>query len=68
MKFPMKIETAPAVILNLSDKESQRFLFSQKEKSTYQDPKDRFVSSQPKSEMIEYISELLKVNKQSWGK
>lgn len=67
MNFPFIIESAPVVVIGMSDKESQQFLFSQKEKILYDDSRDRFVSSQPKTEMIEYISELLKVNKQSWG-
>ena len=67
MDFPFILEAAPAVVLSLSDKESEKFLFSQKEKIIYEDSRERFVSSQPKTEMIEYISELLKINKQSWG-
>lgn len=67
MDFPFKLEHAPAVIISLADKEAQRFLFSQQEKIIYEDPRDRFVSSQPKVEMIEYIAELLRINKQSWG-
>lgn len=67
MDFPMVIESAPVVVVSLSDKESEKFLFSQKEKIIYEDSRDRFVSSQPKTEMIEYISELLRVNRQSWG-
>lgn len=67
MDFPFIVESTPAVIVGLSDKESQQFLFSQKEKILYEDSRDRFVSSQPKTEMIKYISELLKVNRQSWG-
>lgn len=67
MDFPFVLESAPAVVLSFSDKESEKFLFSQKEKLIYEDSRDRFVSSQPKTEMIEYISELLKINKQSWG-
>lgn len=67
MDFPFKFEHAPAVVVSLADKEAQRFLFSQQEKILYDDPRDRFVSSQPKVEMIEYIAELLRINKQSWG-
>lgn len=67
MDFPFILESSPAVITNLSDSESQKFLFSQKEKLIYENSRDRFMPSQPKAEMIEYISELLKINKQSWG-
>lgn len=67
MDFPFLVESAPVVVLGLADKESEQFLFSQKEKIIYEDSRDRFVSSQPKTEMIEFISELLKVNRQSWG-
>lgn len=67
MDFPFVVESAPVVVLGLADKESEQFLFSQKEKIIYEDSRDRFVSGQPKTEMIEYVSELLKVNKQSWG-
>lgn len=67
MNFPLTLESAPAMAIGLSDQETERFLFSQKEKIIYENQKDRFVSSQPKTEMIEYIAELLKVNRQSWG-
>lgn len=67
MDFPFTLDHAPAVVISLSDKESQEFLFSQQEKILYDDPRDRFVSSQPKVDMIEYIAELLRINKQSWG-
>jgi hypothetical protein len=68
MDFPFTLDHAPAAVISLSDKESQEFLFSQQEKILYDDPRDRFVSSQPKVDMIEYIAELLRINKQSWGK
>lgn len=67
MDFPFVLEFAAVVVLGLSDKETEKFLFSQKEKIIYEDYRDRFVSSQPKTEMIEYVSELLKINRQSWG-
>lgn len=67
MNFPFIVEHAPASVIGLADKESEQFLFSQKEKIIYDDPRERFVSSQPKAEMIEYIAELLRINKQSWG-
>lgn len=67
MKFPFIIEYAPAAIIGLSDKESEQFLFTQKEKILFEDPRQRFESSQPTAEMIEYISELLRVSRQSWG-
>ena len=67
MKFPFVIEYAPAAVIGLSDKESEQFLFTQKEKILFDDPRQRFESSQPTAEMIEYISELLRVSRQSWG-
>lgn len=67
MDFPFTLDHAPAVVVGLSDKESEHFLFSQKEKIIYDDPRERFVSGQPTAEMIEYIAELLRVNRQSWG-
>jgi hypothetical protein len=65
--FPFTIQSVPVVVLSLSDRESEKFLFSQREKVLYEDSRDRFVSSQPKTEMIEYVSELLSINRQSWG-
>lgn len=67
MDFPFSIYHAPAIIIGLSNKESEQFLFSQKEKILYNDFRSRFVSSQPKADMIEYIAELIKTSKQAWG-
>jgi hypothetical protein len=67
MEFPFQLEHAPASIIDFSDKESEFSLFSQKEKIIYDDFRDRFVSSQPKAEMIGYISKTLSANKQAWG-
>lgn len=68
MEFPFKLEATPAVVTAFADKESESFLFAQQEKRLYEDQRDRYISSQPKSNMIEYIAELLKVTDQSWGK
>lgn len=67
MDFPFKVHHAPAIILSLADSESDQVLFSQKEKTLYDDFRNRFVSSQPKADMIEYIAELIKTSKQAWG-
>lgn len=67
MDFPFVVYHAPAAVIGLSNKESEQFLFSQKEKIIYDDFRDRFVSSQPKADMIEYIAELIKTSKQAWG-
>jgi hypothetical protein len=65
--FPFKAEATPASITPFVDEEADSFMFAQKEKIIYTDQRDKFISSQPKSEMIEYISELLKVTDQTWG-
>ena len=65
--FPFKIESTDGVITAFADKDSQKFLFTQKEKERYTDPRDKEESSQPKSEMVEYIYELLSNSRQTWG-
>lgn len=67
MDFPFYVYHAPAAVIGLANKESEQFLFSQKEKIIYDDFRNRFVSSQPKADMIEYIAELIKTSKQAWG-
>jgi hypothetical protein len=66
--IPFRLESTPAIIVPFVDKEADSFLFAQKQKTIFNDSRDRFISSQPKSKMIEYISELLSVKDQTWGK
>lgn len=68
MDIPFEVEATPAVITAFADNDAENFLFAQKEKLIYSGSRDRFTSSQPKGKMIEYISELLSVSNQSWGK
>ena len=66
--FPLKIESTPGVLYSFSNEDTRSFLFTKKEKARYTDPRKRYMSSQPKTDMIEYISELLSISKQYWGK
>lgn len=68
MDIPFKVESVPAIVTSFADKNAESYFFAQQEKRIYTDQRDRYISSQPKSNMIEYISELLKVTDQSWGK
>ncbi|MDD3412422.1 MAG: hypothetical protein PHY47_00315 [Lachnospiraceae bacterium] len=68
MNIPFKLEATPAVITAFSDKDAEPYFFAQQEKTLYEDQRDRYISSQPRSNMIEYIAELLKVTDQNWGK
>lgn len=67
-QIPFRLEATPAVVTPFVDDDADSFLFAQQEKLIYDDERDRFISSQPKSNMIEYIAELLKVTDQTWGK
>lgn len=67
MDFPFLIELSPAVITAFADETAEQFLFTQQEKRLYTDPRDKEMSIQPKSDMIEYIAELLETSRQSWG-
>lgn len=67
MNIPFKVESVPAIVTSFADKDAESFLFAQKEKIMYDDPRDKHISSQPKGKMIEYISELLSINNQTWG-
>lgn len=67
-EIPFRLEATPAVVTPFVDQDADTFLFAQQEKLIYDDERDRFISSQPKSNMIEYIAELLKVTDQTWGK
>ena len=65
--LPLEIEAVPAAVTAFVDEDAETFLFAQKDKILYDDVRDKQISSQPKSNMIEYISELLKVTDQTWG-
>lgn len=67
-KMPFEIETVEAIVTPFENEDSQLFLFTQKQKERYTDPRDKQESSQPRSDMIEYIAELLENSKQTWGK
>lgn len=68
MTFPFQVESTPAIVTPFVDDDADEFLFARKEKLLYEDQRDRYISSQPKGKMIEYIAELLSVSNQSWGK
>lgn len=65
--FPCKLISSPAIVNTMADKEVESYLFSQLEVRLYENPKKRFVPSQPTTDMLEYIGELLKVKPQAWG-
>ena len=66
--FPYSIKSSPAIVNAMADDEIKDFLFSQIEMREYSNPKEQFISSQPTSDMVEYIAELIAVKPQSWGK
>ena len=65
--FPFRIESSPVIITSFSDPDAQRILFTQTEKKEYNDVRDKYMSTQPKSDMIEYVAELLSESKELWG-
>jgi hypothetical protein len=65
--FPFRVVSSPAIVNTMADKEVEDYLFSQLEVRVYENVKERFVSSQPTTDMLEYIGELLKVKPQAWG-
>lgn len=65
--FPFTVISSSIVINSFNKEDSQEFLFLQKEMKRYTGPKDRFRSSVPKADMIEYIAELLAVRPENWG-
>jgi len=60
-EFPFTITSSPAIINAFNKEDSKEFLFLQQEMKRYTSPQDRFRSSVPKADMIEYIAELLAV-------
>lgn len=67
-QFPFSIKSSPAIVNGMADEEIKDFLFSQTEMRLYSNPKEQFISSQPTSDMVEYIAELIAVKPQSWGR
>lgn len=65
--FPFTVVESSIVINPLNKEDSQEFLFLQAEMKRYTSQKDRFRSSIPKADMIEYIAELLQVRPEGWG-
>lgn len=65
--FPFTITASPVIINSLNKEDTEEFLFLQQEMKRYTSVKDRFRSSVPKADMIEYISELLSVKPENWG-
>jgi len=65
--FPFDVFKSPIVINNFNDKSVENFLFEQIEMDTYDTLNDRYISGKPKSDMIEYTSELLNVTPLMWG-
>jgi hypothetical protein len=66
-QFPYFIKASPAIVNGMADEEIKDFLFSQVEMRVYPNAKEQFISSQPTSDMVEYIAELIAVKPQSWG-
>ncbi len=66
-KFPFSLVSSPTIVNTMADKEVEDYLFSQIEVRVYENSKKRFVPSQPTTNMLEYIGELLKVKPQAWG-
>lgn len=66
-EFPFTITDSPVVINAFNKEDSEEFLFLQQEMERYLNPQDRFRSSVPKADMIEYIAELLSVRPENWG-
>jgi hypothetical protein len=65
--FPFTVTSSPAIISALNKEDSQEFLFLQQEMKLYNNFRERFRSSVPKADMIEYIAELLSVKPENWG-
>jgi len=67
-KFPFMVTYSPVIINALTNKDTQQFLFNQMEMKLYTNFKGKYISGQPKADMIEHIAELLAVKPQNWGK
>ena len=67
LDFPFYLESSPTSIISFANKDIEKILFNQYPKKEYSDKEDQNVPSQPKDDMIEYITELLKVSNQTWG-
>jgi len=65
--FPFTVTASPIIINPLNKDDSEEFLFLQKEMIRYNSAKERFRSSVPKADMIEYMAELLAVKPENWG-
>lgn len=67
-EFPFTLLGSPAIINAFDEEDIQQFLFYQREMTKYNSLQDRFISSRPKADMIEHVSELINVRPLSWGK
>lgn len=65
--FPFTVTNSPVIINALNREDSEEFLFLQQEMKLYESISDRFKSSVPKADMIEYMFELLTVKPENWG-
>ena len=65
--FPFTVVSSPIIINPLNREDSEEFLFLQKEMLRYTSVAERFRSSVPKADMIEYMAELLAVKPENWG-
>lgn len=65
--FPFTVRDSPVIINPFNEEDSKEFLFLQQEMKRYLSTSDRFRSSVPKADMIEYIAELLAIKPDSWG-
>src|SRR5690606_4372513 len=66
-EFPFVVVSSPAIVNAFVEEDIQDFLFAQIEMKFYDNVKGRYISGQPKADMIEYIAELLSVKPLSWG-
>ena len=66
-EFPFTVTDSKVVINPFNEEDSEEFLFLQQEMERYTTPSERFRSSVPKADMIEYIAELLAVKPENWG-
>jgi len=66
-ELPFIVTTSPVIINALNREDSEEFLFLQEEMKRYTSVEDRFRSSIPKADMIEYMAELLAVKPENWG-
>jgi hypothetical protein len=66
-EFPFTVVSSPSIVNAFVEEDIKDFLFAQIEMKFYENEKERYISGQPKADMIEYIAELLSVKPLNWG-